>query len=281
MKHMPRDPQPRFRGAAALAVAAMFAASPAAAGIAVEHVAFHDASHSTAYSESGAVDDGGVMFVFVRNTGSVTETVTGLTVNGTNVNGLANFRWWRVWPKSIAPGGIATVFAKVNSAPLNEGASVSIAVSAQSGAAANASTTLATPALRIGSVIPSQDRRTIYVLLRNLDTAAQTIQQVWLDDDVTAQCTFVGGATVNANRVGIVKVAFAQPQPLLRNFVVRVVAARAGGGTTTVAAPIRLIEPTFPLGHWYSTQFETAAKLQFARRNHLEMAAGVPTAGAP
>jgi hypothetical protein len=278
MKSTPRDPQPRFR-CAALAAAGMLTACPAAAGITIEHVAFHDATHSTAYSESGAVDDGGVVFVFVRNTGTVTETVTGLTVNGTSVNSLANFRWWRVWPKTIAPGGIATVFAKVNSAPLNEGASVSISVQAQSGAAANAGTTLATPALRIGSVIPSQDRRTVHVLLRNLDTAAHAIQQVWLNDDVTAQCTFVGGATVGANRVGIVKVAFAQPQPLLRSFVVRIVAARAGGGTTTVAAPIRLIEPIFPLGHWYSTQFDTAAKLQFARRNHLEMAAGVPNSG--
>ena len=270
---------PRLVGKYLLAIAILVAAADAGAALTIEHVAFNDATHSTVYSESGAVDDGGAIFVFVRNTGPSAESVTNLTVNGTNVASLANFKWWRVWPKVIAPGGIATVSAKVNSTPLREGDAVTLAVQAQSGASATAAATLATPPLRIGSVVPSQDRRTIYLLLRNLDTAALTVQQVWLNDDVTAQCTFVGGAGIEAKRVGIVKVSFAQPQPLLTNFVVRVLAARAGGGTVSVAAPIRLIEPRFPLGHWYSSQYDSMQKLQFARQQHLEMVAGAPNSG--
>jgi hypothetical protein len=138
-----------------LAAALLLTAGWAEAALSIEHATFHAASRSAIYNESGSVDDGGALFVFVRNGGPGAEAVTNLLVNSTNVTALANFKWWRVWPKSIAPGGVATVSAKVNSAPLREGESVSLTVQAQSGRTASTSTTLTTPALRLGSVIPS------------------------------------------------------------------------------------------------------------------------------
>jgi hypothetical protein len=106
------------------------------------------------------------------------------------------------------------------------------------------------------------------------------VQQVWLNDDVTARASFLGGSAVVApGRVGIVKVLLPQPAPLLTNLVVRVVAARAGGGTVTVGAPIRLLEPWFPLGHWYSSQYDSAQKLRYSRLGHLDMVAGAPNSG--
>ena len=243
----------------------------------IDNICFHKSTYSDRYgTESGSIDKGGTMFVFLRNTGSTSQTITNLLVNGTAVGTSANFKWWRAWPATVPPNGTATITVKANDLPLAEGASVSNFVQFASGESAAAAAVLATPALRIGSVVPSQDLRTLSICLRNLDSVGYTVTAVFVNDDVTAQSTFVGGSTISSNSVGIVKVAYTNPLPLLGDCVVRIAAAKAGGGQVVVGAPVKFIEPTFPIGTWASAMADTVSKQQFARSNLLGMVAGVP-----
>ena len=243
----------------------------------LDQIGFHKATYSNKYgTEGGSIDGGGTMFVFVRNQSTTTQTITNLVVNGVGVTGISNFKWWRVWPQSIPPNGTATITVKANGSPLTEGASVSNFVQFASGETASAAGVLATSTLRIGSVVPSQDQLTLNLYLRNLDTASYTINSVLVDTDVTAQATFVGGATIAPSSVGIVKVAYSTALSLLSDHVVRVVATKAGGGQVMVGAPVKIIEPTFPIGTWSGSMADVASKQQFARSNLLGMVAGVP-----
>ena len=271
---------PCLRSAAAVAVGTLLAVTTSAvwAGLSIEHIGYHHYTPSSLYSEGARRDFGGVVYVAIRNTGATPETITNATLNGTLLGSIPQVRYWRVEENPIPAGGVGTMIIKGTNTPIAENLGISLQVRALSGAVATHSATLATPKLRLGSVMPSQDRKTISLLLKNTDTAALTIEQVLMGDDVTARCTFVGGATIGSNSVGIVRVAFDQPQPLLMSRAVRVVASRAGGGTVTVAAPVRLIPPWLPGGTYGSDTYIQATTHQFNRRWNMDTLMGRPTA---
>lgn len=267
-------------GAACGLVGGILAASVQAQPVAIETVAFHKATYSDKYgAEGGSIDTGGTLFLQLRNQGAVTETVTNLLLNGVGVTNHASFRWWRVWPPSLPPGGVSTITVKATGAPLTEGGVVTNLVQFASGASVTATATLTTPALRLGSVLPSRDYRTLHLYVRNLDSVPCTIQSVFVNGDVTGQCTFVGGTTIPTNSIGLVKVVYANPLPELADLFIRVNATRSGGGTVTVAAPVKLIEPWFPIGTWSGSLADTPSRQQFVRSNLLDMVAGTPNSG--
>lgn len=225
-----------------------------AASLNIELISFHGATHNS-YNEDWPEDTGGVIHVFVRNAGAAADGIAALTLNGATLDSWRSqgvVKWWRFWPPSVPAGGVAVATIKTVKSPFGEGQAVTAWVQSAAGATTQVSTTLNTFRLRIGSVIPSQDMKTVQINLRNLDDAAYTINAVYLNDNVTARCTFVGGQTVAGKTVGIIKAAFDQPQPPLKFFAVCIYATRAGGGTLGVGAPVRLVEPWFPLGTWNS-----------------------------
>lgn len=246
------------------------------ARVTIENIAFHKSTHSLVYDENTSVDNGGAMFVTLRNHSAVGQTIASLLINGVSVTNISSFRWWRVWPETIAPGGWATITVKANGGPLTEGANVTCHLETATGLSATESATLTTPKLRLGSIVPSQDRRSIYLYLRNLDTAPYTVESVHLNEDVTGQSTVIGGETVPAKAIGIVRVDYAQPQNELTGYAVRVVALR-GGQRVSVAAPVRLVDGWFPIGTWDSSMYDSDGRMQFARSAQLDAAVGVGT----
>ncbi|MCX6930681.1 MAG: carboxypeptidase-like regulatory domain-containing protein, partial [Verrucomicrobia bacterium] len=127
------------------------------------------------------------------------------------------------------------------------------------GGAVGASATgvvLTTSTLRIGNVMPSPDWMTVTIYLRNLDTAPCTINNVFLNTDVTSQCTFVSGTTVAANGVGVIEVPFATARVALTPYAVRIIATKTTSGDKSVAAPVRLLVPWFSIATWSSRMDE-------------------------
>ncbi len=257
--------------------AALLIAMPSHAALVIEQISFHASTHSQTYTENYPVDNGGAMFVFVRNTGAAPVTLSQVTINGTSVQELqsgGSVLWHRTWPPELPPGGVSTVTVKATGPPLTEGATVTVGVASSGGQQASATATLATPKLRIGSVIPSQDWRTIHVFLRNLDTVAHTVTALFLNGDVTAQTSFAGGPVIPPNSVGIARVTLPAPAAPLTPLAVRVIAQRSGGGQVEVGAPVRLVEPWFPLGTWSSSMPETDPGQVVARQAQLDTVVG-------
>ena len=242
------------------------AGTRAAASITIDQVSFHKSFTDMVgglTSEGGTADNGGVIMVFVRNTGATTESFTAnqfaanignITLNGTALSLIAGFQWSRPWPLSIGPGQVTTILIKGTASPIAEGQSVSINVTSDQSSVANSgAVTLTTPLLRIGHVVPSRDLGTgstnLYIFLRNTDTVNPfTVTNVYVDTNVTSQCTFVGGTTVAASSVNIIKVAYpgGNSLPVGRPLAIRLELSNG----STVGAYVRVTEPIFQLGTW-------------------------------
>ena len=255
-----------FRFALPAIALLIFSGAPATASITIDQVSFHKSFTDMVgglTSEGGSADNGGVIMVFVRNTGAATESFTAnqfaanignISLNGTALNSIPGFLWSRPWPLSIEPGQVTTICIKGTASPIAEGQSVTINVTSdQSSVADSGAVTLTTPLLRIGHVVPSPDLGTgstnLYIFLRNTDTVNPfTISTVYVDTNVTSQCTFVGGTTVVASSVNIIKVAYPDGAslPVGRPLAIRLELSNG----STVGAYLRVTEPIFQLGTW-------------------------------
>jgi len=258
-------------------VLAIPALRPCGASLAIEQISFHRATYSQTYTEDYPADNGGVMFVFVRNGGSAPASVTDVRINGRSVEDLQNngtVSWWRIWPPSVPPGGVSTVTVKAGGTPLSEGSGITVSVLSSGGQTATASATLTTPKLRLGAVVPSTDWRTVYIYLRNLDKAPYTVTQLFLNDDVTSRAFFPGGSAIAPNSIGIAKVSFAAPLAPLTPLAVRLRAVRPGGEEIRLGAPVRLVEPWFPVGSWSSSMATSATGQEQSRQTLLETVTG-------
>jgi flavin-binding protein dodecin len=237
----------------------------------IEDVSFHRATNTGI--EGGSPDSGGAVFAFLRNTGTTTESFTqaAIKVNGQAASSFASLDWSRVWPPSIDPGGVATLTLKGANNPFKEGASLSLEVTTNAGTTVSAVSQLTTPNLRIGNVIPAQDRRSSYVFLRNLDPVHSFhVDQLFLNDDVTGTSDFVGGSRViGPQSVQIVKVDHGTALPLLTPLAARVKATRSADGLpVAVGAPIRLTEPILPSGSYSSNLSNDEAVMEDVRLNY-------------
>jgi hypothetical protein len=227
--------------------------------------------------EGGTTDQGGAVFVFVRNTGTTPQTFTSASVsfNGAAVGSHASHDWTRIWPLTIGPGETTTLTIKGAGAPFVEGGAAAINLTADSGQSVAANFALATPKLRIGNVIPSQDLTKSFVYLRNDDTVSYQLDNLFLNENVTSASRFVGGQSIAPNSVKIIEVDHGAPQKLLRPLAARVEARRSDNNQSVLTgAPVRLTEPVLPTGTWGSelrareTNIETA-RLQYGHTMHI------------
>jgi len=218
------------------------------------------AIESIAFSKNPAANNG-LMFVTIRNNGPASDTISAIKINGFSIAQIlpGSGEWYRYDRPSIAPGGISVLTVKGTSTagPISPGTNVTVALTAASGATASSSTTLTHQLLRLAYIVASQDMQTIYIFVENRDTVNYTITQVFLDNDVTANCTFVGGTTIAPGTVGIIKANTGSPVPLLTPYSVRVLANKLGGGSIETASPIRIKRPYIPILIWGATGEDT------------------------
>ena len=219
----------------------------AAGSIAIESIAF---------SKNPAANNG-QMFVTIRNNGPTVDSISAIRLNGYSIGQILSGtgEWYRYDRPTLAPGGVSvlTIKGTGTSGPISPGTIVTVGLTAASGAAASSSTTLTHQLLRLAYIVASQDMQTLYIFVENRDTVNYTVTQVFLDNDVTANCTFVGGTTIAPGTVGIIKANMGSPVPLLTPYSVRVLANKSGSGSIETASPIRIRRPYIPNLIWAGT----------------------------
>lgn len=275
-------------GKLVMVVALMTVMAPCWGGLVVDQASYQKAYYITSggpQAEGGDTDNGGAVFIFIRNTGTATENVWfdcagQIKCNGSWAYQISGYRWARCWPESIAPGKSAVVVVKGISAPLAEGNNNHWEIWSQQGSYTDIWYTNTVLPVVVGNVVPSQDRQTLYLFLRNNGDPWQTINQVFIDSvDVTASCTFVGstGSSIGQKDVKIVKVAFSDTWqlPNLRPLPIRVFCTnQSSGQQIKVGAFLRVTEPTFMLGTWSGDMYTSATKLEEARQSFDHNMAG-------
>lgn len=242
-------------------ITAFMGALPLQAQIVIESVTFHD-STNIGYDGNNPNDQGGAVFIHVRNVGSITEMLTSenCQINGQPITTIMTEGpdaptpgWVRVWPEQVAPGEIATWVIKSFGGTITEGATfTSLQVSADSGATASLNNvTMVTPPLRLAHVVPSQDWRKIWVFIRNDDVAPIEIDELILNDSVIGQTRFLGGPVVAPGSLVIAQVSYDEPVEVLTPYALRTAGERqTNGERVSVGSFIRISEPEYGITTW-------------------------------
>ncbi len=199
-----------------------------------------------------------------------------VSINDVAASSYGDYDWSRTWPVTVQPGEVATLTIKGRGGVFAPGQNVNVSLTSDSGASISQNNIpLSTPKLRVANVIPSQDLTKSYVYLRNDDASSYTINDLFLNENVTSNSRFVGGSTAIApNSVKIIEVDHGQPQDLLTPYAVRVTATRQSDSQQVLTgAPVRLTEPILPTGSWQAALHEQetdmeAARLQYGHEIH-------------
>ncbi len=228
------------------------------AGIEIEKILFQKAYQSSIYDDSELVDDGGTMFVYVRNTDSVARTVTELKINGTDADTLVSnetLLFWRYWPETIPAGEVAAITVKAFDSPIADNTSVTVFVKSSSNATDSMTTTLKEQKLKLGSVMASQDMKTLYLFVRNTDSSAYTIDDIYINGAISSgNITHVSGSTtINPGWAYPIKVSYASAIPELKHLSICISATKSVGGSYNIGAPLRLVRPRYEVGNWSSS----------------------------
>jgi hypothetical protein len=249
------------------------------ASLVVDHAYYQKAYYITSggpQGEGGTGDSGGAVFIFVRNTGSTNENIWAnpngmVKCNGNWVNNISGFRWARSWPETIEPGKGGVIIVKGVSSPLAEGNNNHWEIWSASGSYTDYWYTNTVLPVVIGNVVPSRDKQSLYIFMRNNGDPWQTINQVFINGvDVTGSCTYVGssGSSICQRDVKIIKVNYADQWQLenLKPLNIRVwVTNQSTGVQSKVGTFVRVTEPIFPIGTWSGDAFTSEAKVIEAR----------------
>ena len=240
-----------------------------------EGATYHGAVRSQNYTEKWDIDTGGVVYCFVKNEGDAPDSVKSLRVNQEDISRAGNTRWWLSWPEVLRPGEIGTVTIKSTGAPLEQGAEVTLEIEMASGRVYSQAIRCITPSLRIGNVLASEDRKRLFVYLRNEGTGPVGITGIEINTErfeaVGAKAfSVVGGDTqCPPGELRICSIDFPEPFRPLSPLAVRV-SGDVDGSPVSVGAGLRVTEPGFILGTWSSDMPKDEEGMKYARELQLD-----------
>ncbi len=238
---------------------------------------FIDAIHCDDYSEDYDIDNGGNLYVFVKNTGTEPDRISDVRINGSS----ANYTWYRFFPEELgsagSPTSFATVIVKGTDAPLAEGESITIEVYSENGGYDGQSRTLSSPDLRIGNAIASQDMTMLNIFVRNDDSLWRRITGIKINErsytpGSSPELSVVGGSyDIPPNSVLILKVDWGYAMEYLMSLALRIQSERLDGSNSRwTGSGIRLIEPRFVIGNWSSSLPEEEDGMAYAKKLQLD-----------
>ncbi len=200
-------------------------------------------------SDPATLDNGGVLYVFVQNTGAAPDGIDSITVyNGAGEMVIPD--GWLVWPPVMddANANMSTVTIKGIGSPLAEGDAVSVVVHSTNGAKDSIFIpALETPRLRLANAIPSQDGETLFLYLRNDGNEEVSVEEFFINDQYWS---FPEAMTplIGAGKVYILPISgnldLSETAPL---------AIRVKSGAQWVSAGIRVVAPNLSVGTWHSS----------------------------
>lgn len=229
----------------------------------IPQTTFHTAVWGSEYGalEDISHDDGGVLYVFVKNTGNQPDSVVDFRVSQNNTT--ATLEGWRVWPYEMSAAGagnnVATITAKSIVSPLAENNAVTIEVWTANGGYASQNYFVQTPKLRLANVIPSQDMQTLYVYVRNNDVNSFNLTKLSINENEYTvggtQLKVVGGnAEIKPGKIAILKLNNGNNWNQCDPLAIRVSASRVfDNAEVNVGAGIRVVTSEFYYGTWFSS----------------------------
>ena len=154
-----------------------------------------------------APDSGGVQTIWLRNSGIMSDSITALVFTNNKGDTVKPFALWQ-WPLTIPAGGLQALQAKGLGQPYGEGDTLNLQLQFKNSNAVQQVFQLKKSVLRLANIIPSQDKKNLYIYLRN-DHLNSTIEleKIVLNNDtfsigLSSAISIVGGnSTIKPTRI--------------------------------------------------------------------------------
>jgi hypothetical protein len=218
---------------------------------------YHKASFGSTYGtlESGTADNGGLITLFVKNNGSIADSLIEVTVSAGGVTDTLGYAVW--WPLEMAPGGTSSVLLKGIASPFGEGETVVIEATTALGYAAQQTFVNTTPKLRIANLMPSRELNALWIYLRNDGNVDAVFNGMEMNDTELlpgnpALQIFGNSTTLKPGAVAILKIQ-TLPGVLYPLVPIRLNIRFTSENTQqNVSTFQRLVPAEFPIGTWHS-----------------------------
>jgi hypothetical protein len=238
-------------------------AAPGRPEISIDGTYYRASTQVAGVLERVSDDKGGVLQVFLRNTGEDEAVVADLVLDGRKAAALEKsgvLSWWRVWPEKIPAGGTAVLTLHAKGGPLAAGRTLQLTVTGKD-FSASASTLLDEPPLRISYVVRGDDASSLLVFVRNDSNDATFDIQGLSNGTVPLPFTFRSGSgVVLPGTLSLLDVhrdaPFGRLEPLSLRLDARNDSTQAA---VSIGSSLRLVEPYFPIGTWGSCAWDYAS----------------------
>lgn len=220
------------------------------------HTSFHRATFGLTYGvlEGGTIDNGGLLTVFVQNTGTSADSIADIKVSKGGINATTLYTAW--WPLELTPGSTTSIWIKGLASPFAENDTILIEITSTNGFSAQQSFINKTPGLRIANYMPEKDLSGLWLYLRNDEQTPVSVSTVTINDVVlvpgTPQLTWFGNTVINPGHIGIMKAAHPGLGLSALKPLRMVVSYETAGASKLVSAFERLVPAEFPVGTWCS-----------------------------
>lgn len=257
--------------------------------VVVESMTFHGKKTGIYNNKTNDIlEDGGTVFIILKNNGTQSVQIPRdkimLLFNGTMTplttleNSSRNVGWSRMWPQDMATGnGILNAGERltltINFAGKNpvflEGAMMIGGIQLTPDIFVNfPEEPLLTPELRIGSIVPGRDWRSMTIYMRNTSNKNITLTQLHING-VQRNDVQITGSKIIPGSVGIMKINFDREMKGEQNLDI-LVKGTLSGSEISVGYPLRMMtEAWVPIGTWESTLAEHPNENILEMRNLL------------
>lgn len=237
----------------------------------IESVTFHGKETGIYNNKlNDVLEDGGTVFIIFKNNSAqaieIPKESIRLMSNGSLTplpeleNSSRSVGWCRLWPQNVENNGFleagGRMFLSINFSGKNplfrEGDVLKGGIQlTQDHFLAFPEEPLVTPDLRIGSVVPGRDWKSMSLFMRNTGTKDIRLSDVLVNGNLVTNAQIIG-ADIVAGGVGIIKVPFNGSMKGEINMDIMVF-ANEGGSDISVGYPLRMLtEAWIPIGTWES-----------------------------
>jgi hypothetical protein len=222
-----------------------------------DQTSYHKASYGPVYGslESGTIDNGGMITLFIKNTGNLTDSLSEIKISKNGIYDTSHYSL--VWPKTMEPGGSISITLKGLSSPFGPGDTVLIEASTLLGYTDQQQFVNEMPGLRIANIIPSHDLTELFIYLRNDQNTDAVFNSLELNNSILTpgsnSLTFINpSAIIPPNQVAILKVRFEGNTFMPLSPIRLNIKYSEQGMNKNVSTFQRLVKAEYPIGTWHS-----------------------------
>jgi hypothetical protein len=231
---------------------------------------YHQSSYGAEFGTlegTTSPDLGGFITCFVKNNATAVDSIKKVSISK---NGIYDSTFMTMhWPLALNPNGvagdIAAVLLKGMNSPFKDNDTVLIEIENSTGAICSTSFINKHYPVRIANIMPSLDKKSLYLYFRNDGLTNYTVNEILLNDDLFLATSpnlvsISGGFVIPPNQILILKLNYSTAFSELTPLHLRVKFSAPSIPSFYVSTFQRFLSSTFSIGTWNSPLYDDVNK---------------------